>query len=144
MVHDRRIDGESHIFGNAGGLFMNAMTWYDHETDSIWSQPWGRAIRGPLRGVELFLLPAQLTTWGSWVAEHPDTAAMTTGFGGGLFGRRQRFNKDFVIGLILAEQPKAYYYRDVEAAEIINDSIGDIPILVWASDNNFHAYVRQV
>jgi hypothetical protein len=145
MVHDRRIDGESHIFGNAGGLFMNAMTWYDHETDSVWSQPWGRAIRGPLRGVELFLLPSQLTTWGSWVSEHPETAAMTNGNGGGgLFGRRQKFNKDFVIGLILAEQPKAYYYRDVEAAGLVNDRIGDIPILVWAAENNFHAYVRQV
>ena len=122
---------------------MNAMTWYDHETDSIWSQPWGRAIRGPLRGVELFLLPSQLTTWGSWLAEHPETAAMTTGVGGGLFDIRQRFNPDFVIGLILAEQPKAYYYRDVEAAGLVNDKIGEIPVFVWAADNNFHAYVRQ-
>jgi hypothetical protein len=78
------------------------------------------------------------------VSEHPETAAMTTGGGGGLFGRRQRFNPDFVIGLILAEKPKAYYYQDVEAAGLINDRIGDIPILVWAADNNFHAYIRQV
>ncbi len=52
---------------------MRAMTWWDHDTNSIWSQPWGRAIRGELKGIELFLLPSELTTWGSWKAEHPDT-----------------------------------------------------------------------
>ena len=121
---------------------MNAMTWYDHESGSVWSQPWGRAIQGPLRGVELFLLPSQLTTWGSWVAEHPETAAMINDVGDGIFDRRQTINPNFVIGLILAEQPKAYYYQDVEAAGLINDSLGGI--FVWAADNNFHAYIRQV
>ena len=108
MVHDRRIDGETFTFGNAGGLFMNAMTWYDHETDSIWSQPWGRSIRGDLRGIELFLLPSQITTWGSWKAEHPDTLAMTNGVGGGLFNFRQKFDPDFVIGLLLANKATPY------------------------------------
>jgi hypothetical protein len=144
MVHDRRIDGESHIFGNAGSLFMNAMTWYDHETDSVWSQPWGRAIRGSLRGVELFLLPSQITSWSSWKSEHPETLAMTNGVGRGLFDFRQKFNPNFVIGLILAETPRAYYYQAVEQFGIVNDMLGEIPIFVWAADNNFHAYIRQV
>jgi hypothetical protein len=144
MVHDRRVDGEPFTFGNAGGLFMNAMTWYDHETDSIWSQPWGRSIRGSLRGVELFLLPSQITTWGSWKAEHPDTLAMTNGVGDGFFDFRQKFDPDFVIGLLLANEAKAFYYGDVEDAGIINDSFAGIPIFVWAANDNFHAYIRQV
>ena len=45
---------------------MNAMTWFDHETDSIWSQPVGLAFEGPLRGTQLKLLPFQLTTWSNW------------------------------------------------------------------------------
>ena len=75
-MHDRRIDGVTHTFGNAGALFMTAMTWWDHETQSIWSQPWGRAIRGTYKGVELFLLPSQVTSWASWKEEHPNTLAM--------------------------------------------------------------------
>jgi hypothetical protein len=142
MVHDRRIDGQSHIFGNAGSLFMNAMTWYDHETESIWSQPWGRAIIGPYKGVELFLLPSQITTWASWKAEHPETLAMINDVD--KLGARQRFNPNFVIGLLLADDARAFYYLDVTAAGVVNDSLGDIPIFVWAGDNNFHAYVRQV
>jgi len=141
-VHDRRIDGETHIFGNAGSLFMNAMTWYDHETQSIWSQPWGRALDGDLKGVELFLLPSQITTWASWKDEHPDTLAMISDLA--RVGSRQRFDPDFVIGLLLAENAKAYYYRDVAGRAIVNDMLGDIPIFIWAGDNNFHAYTRQI
>ncbi len=143
MVHDRRIDGEAHTFGNAGGLMMNAMTWWDHETESIWSQPWGRSIDGQYKGVELFLLPSQLTTWSAWKAEHPNTLAMINDYGG-FAPFRQRFDPDFVIGLVLATEAKAFYYRDVESAGIVNDFVGQIPVMVWAGDENFHAYVRQV
>jgi hypothetical protein len=142
-VHDRRIDDQPHIFGNAGALFMNAMTWYDHETQSIWSQPWGRAIQGELKGVELFLLSSQVTTWASWKEEHPQTLAMTNEVDR-LGPRRQGFSPDFVIGLLLAGDSKAYYFRDVAAEGLINDRIGEIPIFVWASEDNFHAYIRQV
>ena len=142
MVHDRRIDGEAHVYGNAGALFMNAMTWYDHETGSIWSQPWGRAIIGSYKGVELFLLPSQITTWGNWRSEHPNTLAMIND--AGRFGALQGFDPDFVIGLLIAGDSKAFYYRDVAQAGVVNDQLGDIPVFVWAGDNNFHAYIRRV
>lgn len=122
---------------------MNAMTWYDHETRSIWSQPWGRAIQGPLKGVELKLLPFQLTTWESWRREHPKSLAMINEVDRFL-GGRQKFDPDFVIGLAIAGLSKAYYFTDVREVGVVNDQIGDIPILVWAQDENFHAYVRQV
>jgi hypothetical protein len=142
MVHDRRIDGETQIFGNAGSLFMNAMTWYDHETESIWSQPWGRAIIGPKKGIELFLLPSQITTWASWKAEHPNTLAMIND--SDRIGARQRFDPNFVIGLLIAGDAKAFYYRDVAQVGVVNDFLGDLPVFVWAGDNNFHTYLRQV
>ena len=142
MVHDRRIDGETHVFGNAGALFMNAMTWFDHATQSIWSQPWGRAIIGPFKGVELFLLPSQITTWASWKAEHPNTLAMINDVN--RVGARQRFDTNFVIGLLVADDAKAFYYDDVAQIGLVNDFLGDIPIFVWAGDDNFHAYIRQV
>ena len=104
------------------------MTWYDHETSSTWSQPWGRSLIGTYKGVELFLLPSQITTWGSWVAEHPNTLAMTTGVN--RLGLRQRFSPEFVIGLLLANNAKAYYYEDVAKAGLVNDRLGDIPIFV--------------
>jgi hypothetical protein len=119
------------------------MTWFDHETQSIWSQPWGRAIRGQYKGIELFLLPSQVTTWASWRNEHPGTLVMINDVGN-LGRRRQTFSPDFVIGLLLAEEAKAYYFQDVADEEVINDHMGQFPIVVWASEDNFHAYLRQV
>ncbi len=142
MLHDRRIDGEIQVFDNAGALFMNAMTWYDHETESVWSQPWGRAIQGKLKGVELFLLPSQVTTWANWKAEYPETLAMTNDVSRVRF--TQGFDEGFVIGLSLAETAKAYYFTDVAAVTVINDTMGEFPVMVWAQGTNFHAYLRQV
>jgi hypothetical protein len=141
-VHDRRIDGETQIFGNAGALFMNAMTWFDHATESIWSQPWGRAIQGEMKGVQLHLLPSQVTTWAAWNAEHPETLVMTNDVDRVSF--RQGFSEDFVIGLLLDGYSKAYYYSDVQDVVVVNDMLGDIPVVIWAAENNFHAFVRQV
>lgn len=142
MVHDRRIDGETQVFGNAGSLFMNAMTWFDHKTETIWSQPWGRGIRGELKGVELFLLPSQLTTWAEWKATHPETLAMTNDVARVRF--TPGFDPDFVIGLALVETAKAYYFEDVAAVTAVNDTMGEFPVLVWARGSSFHAYLRQV
>ena len=79
---------------------MNAMTWWDHETESVWSQPWGRAIQGDYKGVELFLLPSQITTWGSWKNEFPNSLVMINDLEI-LGSRRVRFSDDFVIGLLI-------------------------------------------
>jgi hypothetical protein len=61
MVHRRDIDGRGVVFGNQGDLYMNAMTWWDHDTSSVWSQPTGEAILGPLKGERLELVPSTLT-----------------------------------------------------------------------------------
>ena len=142
-MHDRRIDGVPHTFGNAGALFMSAMTWYDHETRSVWSQPWGRAIEGELKGVELFLLPFQLTTWNSWKNAYPETLVMIN-IVDRIGPRRQEFSDDFVIGLLLEQLAKAYYFTDVEQAGVINDSLGEFQVVVWASGDEYYAYLHRV
>lgn len=142
-MHDRRIDGVPHTFGNAGALVMNAMTWYDHETQSVWSQPVGLAFRGPLKGTQLELLPFQLTTWSNWVESYPDTLVMVNDVNR-LGNSRQGFQPNFVIGLIIDDQAKAYYYEDVEAAGVINDTLAEVPIIVWAENNDYTAYIRKL
>lgn len=76
MVHRREIDGVELVFGNQGALYKNAMTLFDHETGSVWSQPFGEAILGPRRGDRMELLPSQMTTWAAWRDAHPDTWAL--------------------------------------------------------------------
>jgi hypothetical protein len=142
-VHDRRIDGEIFVFGNAGGLYKSAMTWWDHKTVSIWSQPNGLALAGPLKNTVLTILPSQMTSWNNWKESHPETLAMTNDYSQ-LGFRRQTFNTGFVIGLVLADQAKAYYYDDILNETVFNDWIGDFPVLLWAADNDYRTYLRTV
>jgi hypothetical protein len=142
-VHDRRIDGATYTFGNAGALVMNAMTWFDHETESIWSQPVGLSFRGPLQGTQLELLPFQLTTWSNWFDNYPETLVMTNDVNR-LGNARQGFRPDYVVGLVLGNTSKAFYYEDVAEVRVINDSIAATPVVVWAENNDFTAYVRRL
>jgi hypothetical protein len=127
---------------------MNAMTWWDHKTHSVWSQPWGRAIAGPLKGTELALLPSQLVPWETWRKEHPDTLALDTG-GSGMFrlgSRGATFHPNYVIGVTLGDAAGAYPFKAAAKAGIINDTVGPYPILVHVNPDTqgVYTYLRQV
>jgi hypothetical protein len=142
-VHDRRVDGKTVSFGNAGGLYMRGMTWWDHKTISIWSQPIGEALAGKMEGKKLDLLPSQVTTWANWKSAYPHTFVMINDSEMHT-GKLQRFNEDFVIGVVIDKLAKAYVYQDVEWEGIIHDKIGDFPVLVWAEEGDFRVYLRKV
>lgn len=111
------------VFGNHGALWGNAMTWFDHDTGTIWSQPIGEAIVGPLKGTTLELLPSTLTEWGEWKRLHPDTKALNAP------GAPTGFALDQMsIVVVLGEDSAAYPVPDL--TDVANDTINDIPIAV--------------
>lgn len=124
---------------------MNAMTWWDHQTESVWSQVWGQAIAGPLKGTTLALIPASIVPWGTWKAEYPDTLAMTSGKTGA-FIREERVRDNWVIGLAIGEEAKAFYFTSVAEAGLVNEFVGPYPVAVYADPEtrNVHVYLRQV
>lgn len=146
MVHVRKVNGEAEIFGNQGALFMNAMTWWDHTTSSVWSQVWGRAIDGPLKGAELELLPSQVIPWGSWKEQYPTTLLMYNDLDRFAFFRGEPFSPDYVIGIALEGHAKSYPYRFAEKAGIVNDMIGALPVLVHVNPETraVSTYLRVV
>jgi hypothetical protein len=96
-----------------------------------------------LKGIELFLLPSELTTWGSWQAEHPNTLVMVNDLEV-LGSNRARFDSDFVIGLLLDGNAKAYHFEDVLEEGVINDEFAGFSAVIWAERDRFHAYLRVV
>ena len=135
----------AHTFGNQGALFKNAMTWWDHETDSIWSQPWGIAIDGELKGVELDMIPASVVPWATWLADHPETLVLETIRGAyGLV--REGFTSDYVIGVTLGEYAKAYPFAAASREGVINDRLGPFPVVVLADKGTkaVNVYLRRV
>ncbi len=142
-MHDRTIDGKVLVFGNAGGLYKNAMTWWDHGTSSIWSQPVGEALSGPMKGSQLQPLPFQLTTWENWLSAHPNTLVMAAAEDSG-GGYRQGFNEQFVIGVLVADLARGYPYQVVSSRTLVEDQLGDFPIMVWAKDEDYRVFLRVV
>jgi hypothetical protein len=77
LVYDPRADGRRYTFGVSGLLYRQNLMFFDHETESLWSQLRGGAVAGPLAGTSLRLLPVTMTTWRSWKAEHPQTLVLS-------------------------------------------------------------------
>ena len=125
LVHLREVNGETLTFGVQGALFMYAMTWWDHTTGSIWSQPLGEAIAGPLLGETVELFPSEFTTWGSWREANPDTLALDgpggpTGFDLG----------DLFIVVDFDEEVRAYPVSDLRQVGVVNDVVAGAEIAV--------------
>ena len=147
-MYARQVAGQVLTFGVSGKLIMNGLVMYDRETDSLWSQVIGRAVDGRLSGTELTMLPALQTTWDRWASTHPDTVVLDksgryrfdsyTGYytdsSLGIHGQTRSDDrlgpKELVLGVDLPGQAKAYPFRVLDRASVVNDSIGGVSLLI--------------
>ena len=125
MVHRRQIGGEEIIFGNQGALWGNAMTWWDHDTGSVWSQPIGEAILGPRTGERLELLPSTLTQWEPWLEAHPETLALDAP------GGFDRFSLDQMALVVdFGTDVAAYPVVRLREVGVVNDVVAGVEVAV--------------
>ena len=136
---------------------MNALVMYDHQTDSLWSHFTGDAITGSFAGTTLEILPAMQTTWGRWRELHPDSQVLawrapTLEYPGGLLGFQydpyenyyasglsgygqirsdnRLDRKEFVLGLLINDEAKAYAFGDLNEHPVVNDSFAGTGLVV--------------
>ena len=125
MVHRRQVDGETLVFGVHGALWGNAMTWWDHDTGSIWSQPLGEAIAGPRKGQRLELLPVSFTGWDAWLDAHPDTLALNAP------ANRTGFDLDeLYIVVDFTAEATAYPVVELQEHGVANDVVAGLEVAV--------------
>ena len=77
LLFDSTVDGQVLEFETSGLLWSSNKVVVDRETDTLWQHLSGEAIGGELSGTRLEQLPVITTTWGEWLAEHPDTETLT-------------------------------------------------------------------
>jgi len=84
-------DGVVYDFGSSGFLFRSNKLMYDRQTRTLWNQLTGEPVLGELvgTGVKLEILPIVLTTWASWLEQHPDTQVLD---------RNTGFNRPYDVG----------------------------------------------
>jgi hypothetical protein len=169
----REVDGEATTFGVSGLLFRNALVMYDELTDSLWSQIAATAIRGERAGTELELVPSALTTWGEFRNTYPDGQVLmpppvsntvtgrnstrnydqnpyagyegSTRIGlGGSYDDDRLHPKAMVVGVSDGDVSRAYPFERVAEAGVVNDTVGELSVVVAVGGRTLVAYVRRV
>ena len=153
----RTSDGETYTFGSSGFLYRSNKLMYDRQTRTLWNQLTGEPVLGELvgTGIKLDLLPVVLTTWESWLTQHPDTVVLDvdTGFQrpympGAAYGTYfasdetmfpvwQRSNlletKDRIYAMQVDGIPKAYPVDILIEEQVVNDTIGEMNLVLVAT-----------
>ncbi|MFC7227013.1 DUF3179 domain-containing protein [Salinirubellus salinus] len=170
----RRVNESRAVFGVSGLLYRNALVMYDRQTRSLWSQIAAAAIQGVQTGDTLTLVPSTLTTWGEFRATHPDGEVLlpppesntvtgrdqtrnydenpyaayenTRRIGlGGEFDDDRLHPKTMVVGVAHDGVARAYPLQPVQDAGVVNDTVGDLPVVVAATaEGTLVAYERTV
>jgi len=164
QVFERIIDDKIVEFGTSGKLYNSNLLMYDRFTESYWSQALGMAVTGQLSGYQLDLVPFDVISWGDWKTLHPDTMVLTTDTGyirsygtdpyGNYYSEPRimfpveysddRINpKEIILGFQQNNIYKAYKQSDIESHIIINDFIGETPVmLISLFPQNTRAFER--
>ena len=167
------VNGEATTFGTSGLLYRSNKVMYDRATRSLWNQFIGEPVIGTLAdsGIRQPFFPSIVTTWAEWLDEHPDTTVLSrdTGIYSAEFYvpeddpsaiyynyftspevmfpvwlRDETFDpKAVVVGLALGQAAKAYAVRDLQAARLVNDTVGDLKVVVVASPNSRAGRIYQ-
>lgn len=150
VVGGRRLTFESR------GVYNGTITLDDHQTGSVWSPYLATAIRGPLAGTKLTLLPLAQMEWRAWRELHPETTVLADGQGSrtghgsrySLTGAEpvsRRFYKTMarwdrrlphntlVLGVVTPGGQRAYVLEDLlEGGGVLNDRVGETDVVILA------------
>ena len=142
-------------FGVSGMLYRNGLIMYDRETESLWSHILGQAIGGDLVGTQLEFIPALHTDWQTWKERHPETLVVSPSLygsdpydsyyasgregvlgsgpvsGGGPERGDAIHPKEYVIGVRLGGEARAYPFSVLAREPVINDEVGGVPVGVF-------------
>ena len=161
IVFDPLVQGERVEFGTSGKLWQSNLVMYDRKTDSYWSQVLGEAIRGPLAGEKLLVLPSDMTKFGVWKKKHPtgEVLSKDTGiqrlYGYDPYGSQGYYtdhdqiivpvsrkddrlpNKTLILGVVIDGQAKAYNPASIKkVGEYVDDFAGKKLVVRYVEDED--------
>ncbi len=71
IVFDPVINEEVLEFGVSGKLYQSNLLMYDYQTESLWSQAWGKAVVGDYLDTELPVLPFSILLYEDFEKQYP-------------------------------------------------------------------------
>lgn len=171
ILYKTDIKGEDDpiIFGSSGFLYRSNKLMYDQKTHSLWNQFTGKPVVGKLTGsgLELDILPVAITTWASWLAQHPTSTVLSleTGYTRdytpgrpyseyfaspnlmfpALVDDNRLEAKDYVYAVRADGLARAWPLTAFDGGKILNDRLGDLRIALIgdADTRTVRAYLRD-
>jgi hypothetical protein len=154
VVYDRRVGDKVLDFGTTGRLRKSDMVMYDRQTESWWQQFTGVGIVGEMTGVTLMQVPAGIIAFEDFAAAHPagkvlsrDTGQVRS-YGSTPYRGYDDINNvpflfsdpidsrlpamERVLNISLNDVHRLYPFQIFENTPVINDQIGDTPIVVMS------------
>ena len=156
IAFSRKIDGKELTFGVSGLLYQSDVLFYDHQTESLWSQLKMKSISGDNVNTDLEIVPFVFSTWKEWKKKNPDTKVLSrdTGFSRDysrdpytsyyssknimfpVNKRSDKFHpKEKVLVVISGDLSKAYPFKKLNESKFINDKIGNEEITINGNEN---------
>lgn len=157
LVFDRRHANRLLDFGTTGRLRHSDLVMYDRQTESWWQQATGEGLVGAFAGDTLRMIPAQTVSWEEFRRQHPNGLVLSRSTGHDrAYGRnpyagydaptgspiadffRARIDRrlpamERVVAVRLKTEAAAYPFLRLSEARVVNDVVGDTPIVVlWA------------
>ena len=142
IAFDPTVNGKSLEFGVSGTLYQRNLLMYDRgsDTPSLWMQATGEAVVGPKTGTSLNRVPTTQAPWSEWKAAHPNTTVLSkeTGYGYSYIPYPDILDQlpRQILGVIVGDEQKAYFFEDLRQIQVINDSIDGVPIVLIASPDS--------
>ena len=95
------------------------------------------------------MIPAQVIPWATWKSEHPKTLVLNVGLGLAETSKVDPFDaagRDYLAGVVLGENAKAYPFAVVSQMVVVNDTIGTQRVVVYANptDKSVHIFLSRV
>lgn len=152
IVFGRIVDEDALFFGVSGNLRNSDLIMWDDRTQSWWQQFTGEAIVGAYAGTMLTVIPSQVVGFSQFVAQHPDGQVLSRDtaasrpygqnpyagydtdsqpflFDGPLDNRLSATER--VLAGIIAGEAVAYPFPLLRAQGVINDTVGDLPVVAF-------------
>lgn len=142
IAFDRTVEGKALEFGVSGTLYKRNLLMYDRgsDTPSLWLQASGEAVVGAKTGILLNRVTMTQASWSEWKIAHPNTSVLSkeTGHDYSYIPYPDILDQlpKQILGVIVDDEQKAYFFRDLRQMQIINDALDGVPIVLIASPNS--------
>jgi hypothetical protein len=163
----REFDGKVLDFGTTGRLRYSNLIMYDRQTETWWQQATGEGIAGEYAGRNLTFLPASMISWEQFRETYPDGLVLSrdTGFnrsyGNNPYTGYDNINSSpflfrgpdtpdelsamaRVLTVESSDKTVAYPYDLLQDIYVINDTIGDLNVVVFWEDGTASALDNQI